>query len=48
MDLAWEGLIYESSSNAIYTWTSLSQTEKDRIKKVITDYIKDNKNETCQ
>lgn len=43
MDLAWEGLRYPS----IHTWSSLSQTEKDRIEGVIDDYINDNKNETC-
>lgn len=45
MDLALEGLIYESSSNAIYTWKSLSQTEKDRIKKVNINYEKSKNNE---
>ncbi|WP_299157724.1 hypothetical protein [uncultured Tenacibaculum sp.] len=44
LDTAWEGLI---KSN-IYTWTSLSKEEQDRIKKVISDYINLNKNETCQ
>jgi len=48
MDLAWEGLIYEKGSKAIYTWTSQNQQEKDRVKKAIKDYIKANKNETCQ
>ncbi len=44
LDIAWEGLI---KSN-IYTWTSLSKQEQDKIKKVINDYINLNKNETCQ
>jgi len=48
MDLSWEGLIYEQGDNAIYTWTSLSESEKIRIKKVIADYINNNKNENCQ
>ena len=47
MDLSWEGLIYENGNNAIYTWTSLPQTEKDRIKSVIASYISDNINQTC-
>ncbi|RAV27418.1 hypothetical protein [Sinomicrobium soli] len=42
-DLAWEGLRYSS----IYTWSSKSQTEKDRINKVISDYINNNKNQNC-
>ena len=50
MDLAWEGLRYEGTTgnNAIYTWTSLSQAEKDRIEDVIDNYIEANKNENCQ
>lgn len=50
MDLSWEGLRYDGSTgnNAIYTWTSKSQPEKDRINKVISDYIKSNKNQNCQ
>jgi len=47
MDLAWEGLIYEKGTNAIYTWTNLLQPEKDRIKGVISSYIDNNKNENC-
>jgi hypothetical protein len=43
MDLAWEGLRYPN----IHTWTSLSQTEINRIDGVIADYISDNPNETC-
>ena len=43
MDLAWEGLKYPS----IYTWSSLPQTEKDRINDVISDYVSDNLNQTC-
>jgi hypothetical protein len=43
MDLAWEGLRYPN----IHTWTSLSQTERNRIDGVIADYISDNPNETC-
>lgn len=50
MDLAWEGLRYDGTTgnNAIYTWTSLSQEEKDRIEDVIDNYIEANKNENCQ
>lgn len=44
LDVAWEGLI---KSN-ITSWTDLSLSEKDRIKKVLGDYINANKNETCQ
>ena len=44
MDLAWEGLKYSN----IYTWSSQSQQEKDRITKVISDYINANKNQNCQ
>ncbi|MET2986451.1 hypothetical protein [Aureibaculum conchae] len=47
-DIAWEGLMYENGSNAIYTWTSKTEEEKDRIRQVITDYVNDNKNENCQ
>ena len=47
MDLAWEGLIYENPPNAIPTWTSLPQTERDRVKNVIADYISNHQNETC-
>jgi len=47
MGLSWEGLIYENSNNAIYTWTSLPQTEKNRIKSVISDYILNHTNQTC-
>jgi hypothetical protein len=47
MDLSWEGLIYEIGDNAIYTWTSLPENEKNRIKSVISNYIEDNSNETC-
>ena len=47
MDLAWEGLIYENGSNAIFTWTSLPEDEKQRIKDVISNYITNNSNETC-
>lgn len=43
MDLSWEGLRYPS----IHTWSSLPQTEKDRIDDVISDYISDNLNQTC-
>lgn len=43
MDLAWEGLKYPNIS----TWSSQSQAEKDRINKVISDYIDANKNENC-
>ncbi len=43
-----EGLIYEKSKNAIHCWTSLPQDEKDRIKLVLSSYIKNNKNENCQ
>jgi len=39
--------IYEKSPNAIPTWTSLPQTERDRIEDVISDYIAGNSNETC-
>jgi len=48
LDLAWEGLIYEQGDKAIYIWTSQPQDEKDRIKKVIKDYIENFKNENCQ
>lgn len=44
MDLAWEGLKYSNIS----TWSSQSQQEKDRINKVINDYINTNKNQPCQ
>jgi hypothetical protein len=44
MDIAWEGLIYED----IYTWISQSEQEKNRIKKVISDYIEANKNQPCR
>ncbi|MEE4001304.1 hypothetical protein V1T75_13250, partial [Tenacibaculum sp. FZY0031] len=44
MDLAWEGLKYSNIS----TWSNLSQEEKDRIGKVIDDYINANKNQNCQ
>lgn len=44
LDLAWEGLKYPNIS----TWSTQSQQEKDRINKVINDYINANKNETCQ
>lgn len=47
MDLSWEGLIYKNGSNTIYTWTSLSQEEKERIEDVISAYINNNSNETC-
>ena len=47
MDLSWEGLIYENGTNSIFTWTSLPQTEKDRIEGVISDYIANNLNQTC-
>jgi len=47
LDLSWEGLIYENGNNDIYTWTSLPQSEKDRIKSVIADYISNNLNQTC-
>lgn len=43
MDLSWEGLRYPS----IHTWSSLPQTEKDRIDDVISDYVSDNLNQTC-
>jgi len=50
MDLAWEGLRYDGSTgnNAIYTWTRLSQPEKDRVDSVIRNYIEVNKNENCR
>lgn len=44
MDLAWEGLKYQSIS----TWSSQSQQEKDRINRVISNYINTNKNQLCQ
>ncbi|MGY0426793.1 MAG: hypothetical protein ACWIPI_08200 [Polaribacter sp.] len=44
MDLSWEGLKYPNIS----TWSNQSQTEKNRIKKVISDYISTNKNQNCQ
>ena len=44
MDIAWEGLQYLN----IYTWSSLSQSEKDRINNTISSYINNNKNELCQ
>ena len=47
MDLSWEGLIYENGDNAIYTWTSLPEEEKERINDVISDYIDNHSNETC-
>ncbi|MGG8497630.1 hypothetical protein ACQY1Q_14570 [Tenacibaculum sp. TC6] len=48
LDIAWEGLIYERSSNAISIWVDLAQTEKDRIKNTIKNYIETNKNQNCQ
>jgi len=50
LDLAWEGLRYDGTTgnNAIFTWTSLPQTEKERIEDVIDNYIETNKNENCQ
>ena len=49
MDLSWEGLRYDGTTgnNAIYTWTSLPQPERERIDGVIKDYIEANKNENC-
>ncbi|QHI34982.1 hypothetical protein IMCC3317_03280 [Kordia antarctica] len=47
MDLSWEGLIYENGNNAISSWISLSQTERDRIELVISNYIANNINEIC-
>lgn len=44
LDVAWEGLIKSNISS----WTNLSKSEQDKIKKVIGDYINTNKNETCQ
>ena len=44
MDLAWEGLKYKNIS----TWSSQSQQEKDRINRVISNYINTNKNQLCQ
>ncbi len=44
-DLAWEGL---NHSNIISWQNVFSQEERDRIDKVIKDYINDNKNENCQ
>ncbi len=44
MDASWEGLIKSNIS----AWTSQTQLEKDRVKKVITDYIEANKNQNCQ
>lgn len=44
MDIAWEGLDKES----IEGWANQSPQEKDRIKKVISDYIEANKNQTCR
>ena len=35
MDIAWERLQYLN----IYTWSSLSQSEKDRINNIISSYI---------
>lgn len=50
MDLAWEGLRYDESTgdNAIHTYTTLPQDEKDRIDNVIEGYIEVNENENCQ
>jgi hypothetical protein len=47
MDLAWEGLIYENGNNAIQAWIDLPQTERDRIRQVISDYITNNANQSC-
>ena len=47
MDLAWEGLIYENWNNAIQAWIDLPQTERDRIRQVISDYITNNANQSC-
>ena len=49
MDLSWEGLRYDGTTgnNAIYTWTSLPPSEKERIEDVIENYIEANKNENC-
>ncbi len=44
LDLAWEGL----DKTTIPAWQNvISQTEKIRINKVISDYIQINKNQTC-
>ncbi len=41
MDLAWEGLIYElNPTTAVTAWISLPQVERDRIRQVISDYIR--------
>lgn len=45
LDLSWEGLIYENNPNtAVTAWTSLPQSESDRIRLVISDYINSNSN----
>jgi len=44
MDLAWEGLMYDSIS----TWSNKSEKEKKRIKNVILNYIDNNKYQDCQ
>ncbi|WP_146746659.1 hypothetical protein [Sinomicrobium soli] len=44
LDLAWEGLIYSNDP----TWSTLSASEKSRIKNLIDNYINQNKNESCQ
>src|SRR5690606_16006116 len=43
-DLAWEGLIYSNDP----TWSSLSSSEKTRIKNVINNYINQYQNQSCQ
>ena len=43
MDIAWEGLRYSN----IPAWSNLSQSEKERINDVISNYISKNSSENC-
>ena len=45
MDIAWEGL----DKRSILGWEdAVSSSEKIRIRKVISDYIEANSNQTCE
>ena len=45
LDLAWEGL----DKTTIPAWQdAISQSERDKIRKTVKDYINANKNQTCQ
>ncbi|WP_211324195.1 hypothetical protein [Echinicola strongylocentroti] len=44
LDLAWEGLRYNSAKS----WNELGTVEQNRIKKVISDYLSNHKDEKCK